>query len=791
MPESPTSQATVATQTDYSAAPVRSEGVLASGQMLGTYLIKKLLGTGGMGEVYLAEQQSPVVREVALKLIAQKRSSEREKLHFEIESRVLARMQHPAIAQVFDVAATPSGSPYFAMEYVSGESITRYCDHAQLSPRQRIELFVRVCKGVHHAHQKGVVHRDLKPANILVAPIDGVPQPKIIDFGIATGMSTTKSASRSLAGTPDYMSPEQAGLTAEDVDIRSDVFSLGIVLFEMLTGARPFAQSAGLSSDQARHSPSEAKPSFTLRKPVELLNSLQTSELNAVAAARRLDPAALRKQFRGDLSWVMLKAVQPKRADRYDSALAFAEDLERVLGHFPARAAPASKWRNLLCWIRRHRLAFALSTVTLLAICAGLGGALYGLQQARIERDAAMSARSYAETQRLRAEQQARISAAVSSFLTEDLFGSADINQREDGAKITVREVVDKAASSLSKTLAGEPEVEAAVQEALGQALKSLGDSQAALLQFERAYATQVRLHGADSEAALGVFQNIGSLKLRLSDYADSERIYRDGLKRSEARLGFDHKISLDFAGGLAILLWQVQQVPEGIKLSERVLASPALKNPEWGAERRSITVNNLGRLYRLANRFEEAEKAHLDAIAYRRRNYGENAFTTLEAVNDLAGLYRAMSRLDESERMYRQAIVGYRSVYGDDHPATGTALNNLAKVLSNQSRDAEAVALYDEALGIATRKYGPDDYLTGAVINNRAMSYTALKRYSEAERDFQRAEKILSGKLPPHHRQVIGMYTAMGTLYRAWNKPELAKAAEAKAAAGNATIPR
>ena len=346
---------------------------LPAGARLGRYRIEGLLGRGGMGEVYRAEQLEPVRRTVALKLLRAQKLDVRHLAYFEVECQLLAQMRHPAIAQVYDVDTTPDGFPFFAMEFIAGSPITRFCDEHGLPLPERIRLFIRVCEGVQHAHQKGVIHRDLKPGNLMVDEVDGRALPKIIDFGIA--MATSLTDGREVAGTPDYMSPEQAAGDQALVDTRSDVYALGVVLSELLTGQRPLAGGETVTSHQR-----------TLRLPSEQLSTLSPSDAARLAQARGQPLSRMRRVLRGELDWVVAKAMRHDRNERYASAAALAEDLQRFLDGRPLQAVPASRgyaWRK---FAQRHRTGFIAASFVLLALLGGLGLSVYGLLQARAQR---------------------------------------------------------------------------------------------------------------------------------------------------------------------------------------------------------------------------------------------------------------------------------------------------------------------------------------------------------------------------------------------------------------------
>ena len=426
------------------------------GTQIGPFKLLQQIGEGGMGIVYMAEQTVPVQRRVALKIIKPGMDTRTVIARFEAERQALAMMDHPNIARVLDAGTTKSGHPYFVMELVKGVPITQYCDDHQLTPRQRLQLFIPVCQAVQHAHQKGIIHRDLKPSNVLVTQYDDRPVPKVIDFGVAKAIEnrlTEKTMFTELGqmiGTVDYMSPEQTKLNQLDIDTRSDIYSLGVMLYELLTGNPPFDRTRlrNAAIDEVMRIIREEDPP----KPSVRLSTVET--LPSVAANRHIEPRELTRQLRGEVDWIVMKALEKDRTRRYDTANGLADDVRRYLDDEPVLACPPSTGYRLRKFAIRNKVAILTSSVVLAALIAGFIGTTWQAIRVQLQRDRAVTAESLAqsrleiaEQERRRAEQAQRTEAVQRMAAESAPRGGSRTQYRQESAQLAIRRARDRRTS--------------------------------------------------------------------------------------------------------------------------------------------------------------------------------------------------------------------------------------------------------------------------------------------------------------------------------------------------------
>lgn len=656
----------------------------AVGQTLGRYKLLEKIGEGGCGIVYVAEQSEPVRRRVALKVIKLGMDTRAVVARFEAERQALAMMDHPNIARVLDGGATETGRPFFVMELVRGVRVTDYCDNYNLSPIDRIELFIKVCLAIQHAHQKGIIHRDIKPSNILVTLHDGVPVPKVIDFGISKATdgritdATVYTQLNQFIGTPAYMSPEQAEMSGLDVDTRSDIYSLGVLLYELLTGRTPFdgheLMSMGL--DAMRKTIREKEPA----RPSTKLSTLHGDEKTTAARRRSIEMPKLVHMLRGDLDWIVMKCLEKDRTRRYETANGLAADLRRYLGNEPIVARPPSPGYRFSKAFHRNRVAFTAALAVGLALVLGMVVSLsQGVRASRAEK---LAEGRLAESERARNEAE-----AISSFLAE-VFRSPD--PARDGRTITVAETLVRSAKKLETDTAIQGDRRATLQRTLGETYASLGLTSEALSLFEKVREYHSKAHGPEHPETLTAVRLVASCYHVLGRRDEAARMREDILKRREHTLGPEH--------------------------------------PET-----AIAMSDLAESSDAAGRPEEAIRLQSEVLKLRQRIFGEEHPATIEAMKNLSFYVTHIGKEDQALRLREQSLAISRRINGPEHPETVSVMHHLAYSYAAAGRRADAVKLREEVVAARRKLLGPEHRDTLSAMTTLANSYFSVGRTEDA----------------------------------------------------------
>ncbi len=750
-----------------------------TGDRIGPYKLLQQIGEGGCGVVYMAEQEQPIRRRVALKIIKLGMDTKAVIARFEAERQALALMDHPNIARVLDAGATDTGRPYFVMELVRGIKITEYCDQNHLSAEVRLNLFVQVCHALQHAHQKGIIHRDIKPSNILVTLQDGAPVPKVIDFGIAkaTGPRLTDktlfTAFEQFIGTPAYMSPEQAQMSTMDIDTRSDIYALGVLLYELLTGHTPFDQrelvAAGL--DEMRRIIREQEPA----RPSTRLSTLAAADQTTVARCRHSEPPQLIHLVRGDLDWIVMRCLEKDRTRRYETANSLAEDILRHLSNEPVTARPPSKLYRLQKLVQRNKATFAAGALIALALVLGLGFSLWTLAKERTARRQAHAAQQTAQSEAAKSQQ-------VAQFLKDMLRGvGPSVAQGRDTTML--REILDKTAERVGRDLKGQPEVEAELRMTLGEIYQALGRYDQAegmyreALRLRRALWGNMNTNVADSLDLLG-----HELHWCRCEAVESASLLEEALMIRTNLLGPEHVLvaaSLHHLGGVQLYLGRLAEAADlfqrSLTMRRRLQGSEHLEVAE------SLTL--LADTVRYLGEPEEAERYAREALAILSRVFPDEpaSLAVASAQTALAGALRDRRKPEEAVKLLQNVVTTRKNLLGSEHVDYAGALYNLGCALVSANQLDAGELKIREALAVCRRTVRHRHTLTALCLETLGELLQKTGRFAEAETAYREALAMWKTRENHHVRRVR---IAVIVLLRAQGKLAEAEAFMAEAAA-------
>jgi serine/threonine protein kinase len=747
--------------------------------LAGRYKLVEEIGEGGMGTVFMAQQTAPVKRLVAVKIIKPGMDSTEVLARFEAERQALAVMEHPNIARVLDAGTAESGRPFFVMELVKGTPITQYCDQHRLTPRQRLELFLPVCQAIQHAHQKGVIHRDIKPSNVLVALYDDRPVPKVIDFGLAKAMGqsltekTLITGFGALVGTPEYMSPEQADLNNLDIDTRCDIYTLGVLLYELLTGSTPvdrrsLANAAVLEVLRIVREVDAPRPSAKLSG---------SANLPSIAANRGTDPARLTKLLRGELDWVLLKALEKDRGRRYETANGLARDIERYLADEVVEARSPSTTYRLRKLVRRHKAEVIAASLVLVALLAGIAGTTFGLFHARaaqgraeageklagdrleqvveekkhveVEKAKVEAEKKRTEAEKKNAEQEKQIAQAVQYFLQTKLLGQADVYQQansllragrtaaDTNQRLTVRELLDRAAIELASEridaiFRNQPRVQAAVLRTVGQTYQGVGERQRAIAFLDRSLALSRKELGPDHPDTL-----TSMIDLAWAYFTDGEPdlavpLFEETLKLRKAKLGLDHRDTLESMNMLALAYQDAGKLDLALPLFEETLK---LRRATLGPRHLDsvVSMGNLARAYRLTGKPQLALTLMEETFKLMKAELGPDHPDTLTSMGELASAYEDDGKLDLALPLFDETLKLKKAKLGPEHPDTLITMNNLAKAYWHAKQFDKSIPIYECLLKLSAAKLGRQHPYTLRRMANLGVTYKDAGRLTEA----------------------------------------------------------
>jgi serine/threonine protein kinase/tetratricopeptide (TPR) repeat protein len=791
------------------------------GDAVGPYRLVEEIGSGGFGVVWRAEQREPISRVVAIKVIKPGMDTAAVVSRFEVERDALGVMDHPNIARVLDGGTTDRGLPCFVMEYVPGEPVTSYCSAHGLGLRARLELFTQVCLAVQHAHTKGVIHRDLKPSNILVREVDGEPVAKVIDFGVAKALrgksddTTHFTVAGEPIGTPAYMAPEQADGTERDVDTRADVYGLGVVLYELLTGRMPF-DFHGMGWREMSRVLAETEPA---RPSTRVLSTVgDETPAGRSAVGRR----AWARSLEHDLDWIVMRCLEKDRSRRYDAASDIAREIKRYLSGEPVLAGPPSVTYRVRKFVMRHRGGVAAASAGVAVLVLGLAGTSYGLVEAQRERERAEAAAASEADQRRVADQRAEELEQVSAFqaaqlaaidppamgetiLSEVLAGLpaddralivgalGDVNFTNVALRSLGEDVFGPTISAIEDGFPDQPLVKARLLQSVADTLVALGLTEMALRPQETALALRREHLGNDHADTLRSIDNTGGLFFERGLLDGAASFHGEALDGYTRLYGAEHPDTLNAMNNMGGLLFMRGDL-DGAEEKWRVVLESYRRVLGDDDPDTLTAISNLGSLQYRRGEIAEAEALWREALEGRTRVLGEDHPDTLGSVTNVGHLLRELERFEEAEDFHVRAVESSRRVLGNDHPDTVAAVNNWGGLLNQLGRHGEALGVLGDSED-AARAVWQGDYepFLGSYLVKLGEARGETGDLEGGVRTLLEAHGLLTAAFGTDHPRTRSCVQRLARVYGAWAEVDPDQRAEADvwiARAGEAAAP-
>ncbi|MCB9846281.1 MAG: tetratricopeptide repeat protein [Phycisphaeraceae bacterium] len=778
-------------------ATIKGSGREASGEQIGRYKLLEKLGEGGFGSVWAAEQREPVKRRVALKIIKLGMDTREVIARFEAERQALATMDHPNIAKVLDAGSTETGRPYFVMELVKGVPITDYCDTEKVDTAGRLNLFMTVCHAIQHAHQKGIIHRDIKPSNVIVTVRDGLPIPKVIDFGIAKATNqeltdkTLYTQHGQMIGTPAYMSPEQAEMSGLDIDTRSDIYSLGVLLYELLTGTTPFDGESLLGAGLAEMM--RIIREETPHKPSTRLSDLGDTAARTAVQRSVVDPTRLVMILRGDLDWIAMKCLEKDRTRRYETADGLAADIKRHLEDEPVTAGPPSARYRMHKFVKRNRgqviAAGVITAILILGVVGTSAGMVWALREKnRADAEATRASKSAEAEARARLTSEANEQTAIANEqraaaeaqraerelarateikrLVSDMLTGLDPAKAQRADTTLLKGILDDASARIGSGEITDELIAAELHYIVGNVYRMLGLFPQAEQHLPVVVEIRTRLLSEEHRETLASMLNLARLYWNQGRFSEAEPLYLRTLAVSRRVLGEEHPGTLDSMCSLALLYRDQGRDAEA---EQALLKTLELQQRVLGEEHPGTlqSMHSLGLVYVDQGRYAEAEPLLLKTLELQKRVLGQEHPNTLRDMANLALLYAKQGRYDEAERLHLETLEILKGVLGEEHPTTLGQMSSLAELYINRGRYVEAEQLILRTLEIQRRVLGDEHQETLVSMLHLAKLYQMQGRLVEAESWFVDGSEILTRVLGEEHPTTLQSIVSLAIVYR------------------------